>query len=322
MTRDDVFDSFDDVLGDGESSDNPWDATGTTRRYVPDYELLRRLLAIPILAGSGSESGRFANAIDAWVASELRRAGFPPDEVWPRTTKPRVLPREVGLFVRGLPRRLRNEVESQLTRNSSVAPRDARVLGKAYAKQVDVVIAQWSRGPELMISTKSMVSSFGNNLKNRFEESYGDAKNLRARFPLAAIGFLFVFRSTIVRQPARFESAIDMLRKLRAEMDVYDTTCMVVADWEGSQIPVDNRQSRDDLVTIRNDLTPPDLQADRFLATMIETVLDRTPVEAHVEVRQRHEHRLLAVKELNDEETADDVAPDNRLDDEQPRHRV
>jgi hypothetical protein len=59
------------------------------------------LLAIPLQAGSGSESGRFANAIDAWVATELRRAGFPPNEVWPRLTKPRVLPREVGLFIEG-----------------------------------------------------------------------------------------------------------------------------------------------------------------------------------------------------------------------------
>jgi hypothetical protein len=57
--------------------------------------------------------------------------------------------------------------------NKRVAPAEARVLGRAYVKQVDVLIAQWSRGPELLISTKSMVSSFRNNLPNRFEESYG-----------------------------------------------------------------------------------------------------------------------------------------------------
>jgi len=301
VAKDDVFDSFEDAVRGRAGTGNPWQITPAGRRYEPDYELLRTLLAIPIEAGSGSESGRFANAIDAWVATELRRAGFPADEVWPRLTKPRVLPREVGLFVRGLPRKLRDEVEAHLVRNAAVAPRDARVLGRAYAKQVDVVIAQWSRGPELMVSTKSMVSSFGNNLKNRFEESYGDAKNLRARFPLAAIGFLFVFRSTILDKPARFESAIDMLRKLRAEMDVYDTTCMVVAEW-GNGVPAADPEF--DGVTIRNDVTPPDLQADQFLTAMIEAVLDRTPVEAHVEVRERHEHRALPVPELNE---ADDL---------------
>lgn len=232
MPKDDVFDTFEAAITTRDSTTNPWQFTGDVRRYEPDYRLLRTLLAIPIRAGSGSESGRFANAIDAWVANELRRCGFPPDEVWPRVTKPRVLPREVGLFVDGLPKALRSQVEAQLLRNSKVAPRDANVLGRAYSKQVDVVIAQWARGPELMISTKSMVSSFGNNLKNRFEESYGDAKNLRARFPMAAIGFLFVFRSTIMDVPARFEKAVDMMRKLRAEMDVYDTTCMVLAEWD------------------------------------------------------------------------------------------
>jgi hypothetical protein len=297
VAKDDVFDTFEAAIRAREAPANPWRLAGDGHRYEPDYDLLQTLLAIPIQAGSGSESGRFANAIDAWVANELRRAGFPPDEVWPRLTKPRVLPREVGLFVDGLPRALRTQVEAQLLRNSKVAPRDANVLGRAYSKQVDVVIAQWARGPELMISTKSMVSSFGNNLKNRFEESYGDAKNLRARFPLAAIGFLFVFRSTILDVPARFEKAIDMMRKLRAEMDVYDTTCMVIAEWDDGAMSADWEVGVFDGVTLRQDLTPEDLRADRFIADMIEAVLARTPVETHVEVRQRYAHRQLAVQD-------------------------
>jgi hypothetical protein len=80
---------------------------------------------------------------------------------------------------------------------ASVAPVDARVLGRAYEKQVDVVISRWDRGPEILISTKAQLSSFGKNLPNRFEESYGDAGNLRGRYPLAAVGYLFVQRSTI-----------------------------------------------------------------------------------------------------------------------------
>lgn len=312
MAKEDVFDSFEDPIAARGDTGNPWHIGPEGRRYLPDYELLQTLLAIPIQAGSGSESGRFANAIDAWVATELRRAGFPPDEVWPRATKPRVLPREVGLFVEGLPKRLRDDVRAQLV-GAKVTPRDAKVLGRAFVKQVDVVIARWARGPELMVSTKSMVSSFGNNLKNRFEESYGDAKNLRSRFPLAAIGFLFVFRSTILDKPGRFESAVDMLRKLRSEADVYDTTCMVLAEWD--DVILDGAQQGGFKgVTLRNDATPPDLQADQFLATLIEAVLDRTPVEAHVEVRQRHEHRELPVTELGEDE--EDLASDAEGDSE------
>lgn len=277
----------------------PWELTDTGPRFRPDYGLLEQLLAVPLTAGSGSETGRFANAIDAWVASELRRAGFPPDEVWPRLSRPRVVPREVWLFIQGLPRDLRLRAEEHLARNTAVAPRDARVLGRAFIKQVDVVIAQWSRGPELIVSTKSMVSSFGNNLKNRFEESYGDAKNLRARFPLAAIGFLFVFRSTILDKPGRFDSAIDMLRKLRSEQDVYDTTCMVVADWRD---PTTGSHGAPVHVAVRNDVTPRDLQVAQFMAALIEAVLDRTPVELHVGVRERHEHRQLGVSQKGGEE--------------------
>jgi hypothetical protein len=39
---------------------------------------------------------------------------------------------------------------------------------------------------------------------------------------------------------------------------------------------------------------------------MIETVLNRTPVEVHVEVRERHEHRELPVTELNEEDNLDE----------------
>lgn len=308
MAKDDVFDTFETAIRARDTTGNPWHLPSGERRYVPDFDLLQTLLAIPIRAGSGSESGRFANAIDAWVANELRRAGFPPNEVWPRLTKPRVLPREVGLFIDGLPKAMKSQVEAQLLRSARIAPRDAHILGRAYSKQVDVVIAQWARGPELMISTKSMVSSFGNNLKNRFEESYGDAKNLRARFPLAAIGFLFVFRSTILDVPARFEKAVDMMRKLRAELDVYDTTCMVLAEWDDAAVDGDWVGGVFDGVVIRHDQTPEDLRADRFLADMIEAVLERTPVETHVAVRERHDHRKLAVQDGID--PSDDVQTD------------
>jgi hypothetical protein len=286
--EEDVFDSFDAALR-GAVAANPWriEPDGSYR-YQPDYELLATLIGIPVGQGRVSESGRLPKAVDAWVAYELRRAGFPPDEVWPRLTKPRVVPREVALFINGLPRTLRPLAQEQLLRNRTVAPSDARILGRAYVKQVDVLVAQWARGAELLISTKTMVSSFRNNLANRFEESYGDAKNLRGRYPLVSMGFLFLLRSTILNDRGAFEKAIDMLRKLRAESDVYDATCLLLAEWDDTEFGG---------VTIRNDPVPDDLRADRFLADLISAVLDRTPIEMHVEVRERREHRDLPLEE-------------------------
>lgn len=284
----DVFDSFDEIVRTRERT-SPWQGTAGEPVYTPDYELLSRLVAVPIQAGSGSETGRLAKAIDAWTANELRRAGFGDDEVWPRQSKPRVLPRDLAVYLDGLPKKERPAAEARVLQNKRAAPSDARVLGRAYVKQVDVLIAHWSRGPELLVSTKSMVSSFRNNLPNRFEESYGDAGNLRGRFPLVSMGFLFLLRSTVCEEAGTLDRVIDMLRKLQGDEDVYDATCLVLAEWaDGTDFAG---------VTIRDDLVPEDISADHFLSTLIDRVLSRTPIDMHVAVRERREKRALPIEE-------------------------
>lgn len=292
-STDDVFDPFEPAIRT-RPANNPWSVDPATgdRAFEPDYELLSQLLAIPVAAESASASGRLAKAIDAWVAQELRRARFGADEVWPRLTKPRVLPRDLALYLEGLPAVERAAAQARVLQNKRVAPSDAKVLGRAYVKQVDVLVAQWSRGPELLVSTKSMVSSFRNNLPNRFEESYGDAKNLRGRFPLVSMGFLFVLRSTVKAEAGTLDRAIDMLRKLHQEVDVYDASCLLIAEW----IDPPAFQS----VQIRNDLVPDDLRADQFLATLIDRVLERTPIDMHIDVREAREHRALPLEEAEE----------------------
>lgn len=101
-------------------------------------------------------------------------------------------------------------------------------MGRAFSKQSDVLIASWAAGVEVLISTKTMLSSYQKNLRNRFEEGYGDAKNLRGRHPMASLGFLFIAGSDI--PPTSLTFAVDMLRKLTAELDVYDCACLLVID--------------------------------------------------------------------------------------------
>lgn len=288
MAEGDVLSSFEDVLASCDET-NPWQQRSDgSSQYVADHQLLEELLGIPLGEGRDTQSGRFAKAVDAWVAHELRRCGFPPDEVWPRLHTPRVLPRELGLFINRLPEYLRELVSEQLQRNKTVAPTDAYVLGRAYVKQVDVLVAQWARGPELMVSTKGMSSSFRKNLANRFEEAYGDAKNLKARYPLAAMGFLFVLRSTVLEEPGAFERAVDMMRKLSDEPDVYDATSIVLAEW--SDDPFDG-------VRLLHDDIPADLRTEVFIDALVGRVLERTPVDMHVAVRERLEHRGLPLPE-------------------------
>lgn len=82
---------------------SPWDLAVDPARYVADLDLLRELLAVPIHLQAQVRSGLHAKAVDVWIAAELRRAGVGADEVWPRPSLPRVLPREVALVLGSVP---------------------------------------------------------------------------------------------------------------------------------------------------------------------------------------------------------------------------
>lgn len=288
--RTDSFEQFDSALAAAGSTD-PWQhSRGETPVYGPEYAVLEALLSI------GNASNSLANGLDGWLAHELRRAGFGADEVWPRATRPRVLPRDLARLLELLPQELSTELRRRLLGLSAVAPTDAKILGRAYEKQVDVVIARWDRGPELMLSTKTMVSSFANNLPNRFEEAYGDAGNLRSRYPLAAVGFCFLQRSTILDKPELFERTVDMMRKLR-DLDGangYTATGLILVKYADD----------DPTVTVELDRVPEDVRPEQFITKIIQHVLLTSPVTHHVDVRSKLERRHIPVTE------EDDVAPE------------
>lgn len=195
-----------------------------------------------------------------------------------------------------------------------VSGSSASVLGKHYMKQVDVVMSDWDTGPELLISTKRMDSSFGKNAANRVEESYGDAKNLRLRHPLAALGFVYGLRSTILStEPDKAEWLIDLLGKLGTEDDAYHAVALVMIDHDAEVSEPDDevdsleKAEPDTLfeivdvetakvdealaalpdIAIRHDAVPEQLQPARFLQTMVARVLDVSPVTRHREARFR-----------------------------------
>lgn len=294
----DSFSPFDDVLNTPVTQ--PWThGFGEAPVYAPDYETLQRILAVAVEKGMVRQTGVFANGIDVWIAHELRRAGFGADEVWPRPTRPRILPRDLAVLLDNLPAKQRNDLAPRIARMPAIAPVDANVLGRAYDKQVDVVIARWDRGPEVLISTKAQLSSFGKNLPNRFEEAYGDAGNLRGRHPLAAVGYFFVQRATITRdEPAAFERTVDMVRKLRglgpADLNGYTATALLLVDWA-------TKPDGTITSTVIHDPVPDDIAAPQFFTAMIDTVLAATPVTFHVPVRERRERRELPINEHAEE---------------------
>ncbi|WHP16222.1 hypothetical protein [Cellulomonas sp. ES6] len=311
--------------GTGEYT-NPWvrEESGALR-YAPDYGTLERLLGVPLYLQAATTTGVPALALDVWLAYELRRAGFSPDSVWPRATHPRILPGPIVALLDALPRAQAHALRERLTKNGNVrgvTAASANILGKNYSKQVDVIMADWSTGPELMISTKRMDSSYGKNAPNRVEESYGDAKNLRLRHPLAALGFAFGLRNDVFEKEKDVaEWLFDLLGKLGREDDAYHGTCVIlmeygadvpppadagVADEDGivpagpdvepgdEEAPIDLSDVELDLplgmlprVRVDHARTPPELSPAVFLATMVNQVLDTTPVAMHREARAR-----------------------------------
>lgn len=294
---------------------NPW--TGGV--FHPDYDTLCLLLGVPLHLDAKTTTGVPALAIDVWTAYELRRAGLDPDAVWPRAEPPRVVSKDVLDFVRGVtPAALRKDLLARLRKGSGpgkVAGASANILGKNYLKQVDVIVSGWRSGPELLISTKRMDSSFGKNAANRVEESYGDAKNLALRHPLAALGFVYALRSTAYTEERRqFDWIVDLLIKLAREDDAYDACALVVPEWTGSVVddegdaekpaplgPEDGEAEEEDeavdvddldgviaglpVVILRHDLVPDDLSPGRFFGHLMDLVIGTTPITMHERAR-------------------------------------
>lgn len=273
---------FDDILAAAPAT-SPWAGQGSGLAYEPDFALLRSMLHVPVAEKAKSQSGLFGKCLDAWLAHEYRRAGFDPDAVWPRASEPRVLSSDIARLLAQLPEPQRDELHTRLQSMPSVAPKDANIHGRAYTKQVDVSISSWQLGPELLVSTKAQNSSFGNNLANRFEEAYGDAGNLRARFPLAAVGFAFFMRSTILDSPLLFSRAVDMMRKLRDRGDGngYTATCLVLTHWSDAAV----ERGEDDVVSLNSEAVPADLHVGQFMASTIDTILSASPITHHTYAR-------------------------------------
>jgi hypothetical protein len=306
---------------------NPWVVDdGGRRRFEPDYATLCSLLGVPLWLNANTQSGVPALALDVWLSYELRRAGFGPDQTWPRPKHPRILPAPVAKLLNELPRKEAESLRDRIERAgaiSGVTTSSATILGKNYLKQVDVIITDWATGPELLISTKRMDSSYGKNAPNRIEESYGDAKNLRLRHPLAALGFVFGLRSDILeKEPAVAEWLFDLLVKLGREDDAYHATGLILMEYSNAAPLIDNGEEpagdvtrepgavpEEDVapppggdvdhtiaglpkVRILEDETPDELMPGRFLAAMVDHVLGATPVTMHKEARRRRAEAL------------------------------
>lgn len=101
----------------------------------------------------------------------------------------------------------------------------------------------------------------------------------------------------MIDERGTLDRTIDMLRKLGGETDGYDATGLVLAEWKDPP--------GFEAVKLRDDCVPPDLQVGSFLGTMVDRVLDRTPIDMHVKVRETREQRILPIADVEDSDEVD-----------------
>ena len=268
----DVINAYWEERGPSSAQRAYWGADGLPLLEIP---LLEALLTRSVRDGDSTQSGGLAKALDMWVAEELRAAGFDGQAVWPRLSKPRVLDPAVLRFIGSLDPCTAEACRAALPAFAGSA---ANVLGSTYTKQIDVGLSSWMTGPEILISTKTMGSSFGKNLSNRFEEAYGDAKNLKGRHPMATLGFFFLVNAAIADEPRIFAKAVTMLEKLRMESDAYDATCLLLVDWDASGNVA---------VSAENERLPESLSAPAFFSDIGALTLLRAAPDSHEAARMK-----------------------------------
>jgi hypothetical protein len=160
------------------------------------------------------------------------------------------------------------------------------VLGEGRRKRLDVFGAEWDRGLELVVSTKTLALAADErkkllkNLPNRWEEFDGDLKNLRGRFPLAAMGALILVPDQTVG-PA-LDAVVDMMTKLTAPdrpwVNAYTAASVLVTKWSDDHVEILNEKLTSKI--------PEALQPEVFFTDLISSVLDRSPLDVHTGARK------------------------------------
>jgi len=273
----------------------PWSSDGTgNARFHPDVRTLENLLSIPAAQGTDHTSGRLGKALDAWVAHELRRCGFEESEIFPYRCRPRVLPPTLRQAKAIQP--ISGDQAAKRAIDRDFGRETFEVVGEFYTKQIDVFMGEQSRGPELMVSTKSMSGSWDKNIKNRYEEFLGDAENLRTRFPLATLGVLYAVDSAILETPDSFRRLTEMLLRLQRRQR-YDVTLLIVmrkkrqdAVWGYESVDsgeIDRRLSTFPIVSVDQTYVPHELSLGEGLSKLVGSVLERIPSVYHPEARRR-----------------------------------
>ena len=129
----------------------------------------------------------------------------------------------------------------------------------------------------LSLSSEVSYQLKAQDLANRFEEAYGDAKNLRGRYPLTAHGFFYLAETSIQTEAQSFAKLVHMLRRLRRRGDVYDACALLLYQRVDASVKV---------VSVSSMGEAGDLSPETFFQTLIGIILGNAPEDTHGRARE------------------------------------
>lgn len=189
-------------------------------------------------------------------------------------------------FINHLHDYLADHLESRLTRwarksRGVYVKKEAKLLGVAKDKNVDVAVIDPQNGPLLIIGARSQMSSIGKNVPGYFEGVIGDAMALEERFPMSTHGYVYLHPLTVIKagketeklnhgRYARMYASITGRGGVdyRTVRGVFDQFAYMVVDFT-----TEPAELRDDVVVAS--VPEPDLSITTFVDRMVETFKSR-----------------------------------------------
>ena len=189
-------------------------------------------------------------------------------------------------FINHLHDYLADDLDSRLTRwarksRGVYVRKEAKLLGVAKDKSVDVAVIDPQNGPLLIIGARSQMSSIGKNVPGYFEGVIGDAMALEERFPMSTHGYVYLHPLTVIKagkeaeklnhaRYARMYASITGRSGIsyRTVRGVFDQFAYMVVDFTAEPAAL-----RDDVVAVA--VPEPDLSVTTFVDRMVETFKSR-----------------------------------------------
>ena len=91
---------------------------------------------------------------------------------------------------------------------------EVTLFGSHKNKDEDIALTHFANGPQIAIGVRSQMSSVGKNLENYYEGIIGECISLHDRFPMAALGYVYLLPKNPIKPGLSEEIDLDRAESL------------------------------------------------------------------------------------------------------------